>query len=58
MSYEHDEHSKESDMIRDIADSHCPDSVRQSAYRELKDRGISKQEAQQLAAEKHGDYWG
>lgn len=58
MGYDHDEFSKVSDMIRDIADKHCPDSLRQSAYRELQERGISKQEAQQLADEKHGDYWG
>jgi hypothetical protein len=58
MSWRHDEDSQESSMIRDISDRHCPDSVRESAYRELERRGISKHEAQQQADRKHGDYWG
>lgn len=36
---EHDEDSSQEQMVRDISDKHCPDSVRQSAYRELASRG-------------------
>jgi hypothetical protein len=45
-------------MISDVADKHCPDSVRQSAYEELARRGVSRREAQDEADRKHGDYWG
>jgi len=54
----HDENSIEKDMISDIADKHCPDSIRKSAYKELEHRGISKEEAQDLADRKYGDYYG
>lgn len=55
---EHDEDSSQEQMIRDISDKHCPDSVRQSAYRELASRGISTQEAQEEADTLYGDYYG
>ena len=46
------------DCLSHIADKHCPDSVREDAYRELSDRGISHGQAQQMADEHFGDFWG
>ena len=43
-------------MIRDISDKHCPDSVRQSAYKELQRRGISRDEAKKEADKRQGDF--
>lgn len=57
MSQWHDEKDKKKDMIRDISHKHTPDSVRESAYRELERRGISRNEAKKLADEKYGDFW-
>ena len=37
MSWRHDDDSSVDDMIHDISDKHCPDSVRETAYRELKE---------------------
>jgi len=54
----HDEKSRDSDMIRDISDKHCPDSIRESAYKELGLRGISKKHAQRIADDRYGDYYG
>lgn len=56
--WEHDSKSKTSDMIKDISDKHCPDSIRQSAYSELERRGYSKDDSRAIADKKHGDYWG
>jgi len=58
MSIYHDEDSSNKDMIRDISDKHCPDSIRKSAYEELKKRGLSKRDAQAIADKRHGDYYG
>lgn len=58
MSIFHDEDSNKDDMIMDISNRHCPDSVRQSAYRELERRGVSRHEAQQEADREYGDFWG
>lgn len=57
MSIFHDEDSDAIDMIRDISDKHCPDSVRDSAYRELKSRGMSKEDIQDTADQMYGDHW-
>lgn len=54
----HDEKSSLKDMIRDISNKKTPDSVRESAYRELGSRGINKDKARQIADKKHGDFWG
>ena len=54
----HDDDSDVDNMLSDIADKHCPDSVRQSAYRELERRGYSHRDAQQAADKKYGDFWG
>ena len=54
----HDETSSIDDMLRDISDKHCPDSVRHTAYAELERRGVDHRAAQKLADEKYGDFWG
>lgn len=58
MDMYHDSSSTSRSLLSDIADKHCPDSVRQSAYRELESRGISHSEAQSMADERFGDFWG
>jgi hypothetical protein len=46
-------------LLGDIAYKHTPDSVRKEAYRELQEKfGVSHREAQILADEKFGDFWG
>ncbi len=57
MNWEHDSKSSNKEMIRDISYKHCPDSVRQSAYKELERRGISRDEAKKEADRKHGDFY-
>ena len=58
MSWHHDDKSTHKQLIRDVADKHCPDSVRQTAYQELVRRGVSPREAQEEADRTHGDFWG
>ena len=58
MSYRHDDNSNNEDMLRDISDKHCPDSIRDSAYQELERRGISHGDAQKQADRKYGDFYG
>lgn len=58
MSWRHDHKSTHDDMISDVAHKHTPDSVRESAYRELERRSYSKKEVQQEALKKHDDFWG
>ncbi len=55
---EHDSDSTRESMIADIAHKHCPDSVRESAYRELERRGVKRRDAGREADDKHGDSWG
>jgi hypothetical protein len=46
-------------LVSDIAHKHTPDSCREECYRELQEKyGLSKKEAQKIADERHGDYWG
>lgn len=58
MSIYHDDNSQVSDMIRDISDKHCPDSIRESAYSQLNSMGIDKHTAQEMADTQYGDFWG
>ena len=53
----HDESSSIRNMISDISDKHCPDSIRDSAYREMEERGYSRRESQRMADDMYGDYW-
>lgn len=55
--YKHDDDSYNKDLIRDISDKHCPDSVRESAYRELERRGLDRNSARAIADKKYGDFW-
>ncbi len=57
MSIYHDDNSHMDDMIRDVSDKHCPQSVRESAYRELEERGLKREDAQAIADRRHGDFW-
>lgn len=51
--------NEKNSLISDIAHKHTPDSVREEAYRELQEKyGLSKRKAQEIADERHGDYWG
>jgi hypothetical protein len=62
MGYFHDDDdedtSSNASLISDIADKHCPDSVRQKSYQELERRGIDRNSARAIADKKHGDFWG
>ena len=52
-----DEKSNTDDKLVKSADKYCPDSVRESVYRELERRGYTPDEAKIMADEKYGDYW-
>ncbi len=50
---------KMNDLLSEIAHKHTPDSIREDAYRQLEEKyGISHKEAQELADERFGDYYG
>jgi hypothetical protein len=53
------ENNKINHLLSEIAHKHTPDSIREQVYRELEQEyGISHREAQEMADDKFGDYYG